>query len=68
MKAGGGEAEVVFHSRWSGFDVSYLLTAGSQGELQIQSSTGINVLLAVRDSNIRKRAGRDGMRMLELDR
>jgi hypothetical protein len=40
--------------QWSGFDVRPRIAAHSEGERQIQSSTGFNILPVVFDSNIRK--------------
>ena len=55
--------------RASGADLTFatLMAEYSQSERQIQSSTRINILLVVLDSNIRKRVRRERMRMLESD-
>jgi len=53
--------------QWSGFDVRYPVSRALRSERQIQSSTGINVFQWSFNSNIRKSARREGMRMLELN-
>src|SRR3954471_428938 len=52
---------------WSGFDIRYPSGRGLTKRCQIQNSTRGLYLLVVLDSNIRKGARRNGMRMLESD-
>jgi hypothetical protein len=53
----------------SGADLTFatLVARNSQSERQIQSSTGINIFWWSFDSNIRKSACGEGVRMLESD-